>query len=130
MPSISSPKNHTKPALQAAIAVYYAAMLNNEPIDINEVKEVFKEAGISIDALKIHIRNHNNEIRSSGASKEVKDILIRNNKKRKKNGEWPTACERGTKPDDVWGCQSKRCPFFYDSKGRPLTDPKPERSDV
>ena len=76
-PGISTPKNHTKPALQAAIAVYYAALLNNEPIDTNEVKEVFSEAGISIDALKIHIRNHNNEIRSSGASSEVIDILTR-----------------------------------------------------
>lgn len=60
--------NHSKPELQAAMA--------GEPIDLNRAEEAFREAGVSVDALRRYINLHNNEIKESKANPEIVKVLV------------------------------------------------------
>ena len=68
--------NHSKPNLQAAVAVWYASVMAGEPIDLNQAEEAFREAGVNVDVLRRYINLHNNEIRESKADPEAVKVLV------------------------------------------------------
>ena len=68
--------NHSKPNLQAAVAVWYASVLAGEPIDLNQAEEAFREMGVHIDVLRQYINIHNNEISQSKADPKVVEALV------------------------------------------------------
>ena len=70
-----TPPNHSKPNIQAALAVYYAALISGEPLDLNECEEEFHRSGVSVDVLRTYINGHNRDIRASDAPEEVKELL-------------------------------------------------------
>lgn len=70
-----TPKNHSKPAIQAAVAVYYAAKITGEDINLGEHEEMFREAGVSVDVLSQYINGHNREIKEIGFSDQAVELL-------------------------------------------------------
>lgn len=108
------PKLHSKPNLMAAVAVYYASLITNDPIDLTKAESTLHEMGVNVDVLRRYINMHNTEIKNSGCSNAIISLLTQ----KPKLGDPSTRRKKEQNVKSLPDIECQRCGHSWKSRSR------------